>query len=749
MKGFTSVSCKASSAKKIARLISVGRIQLLTLVTVLCLSGLAYGQLQNEVWLERGNLWEDLQNDGWIGNLGSWDYLTPAPLGLFPGFPGYNQPVGNEEDAVDTYENCNFHNFRSGIWITVPGMEEPGLPPAYTPTSVPYEVYLSGLQDQTYGVASVRAPIILTENHVDTATYNPALPEEMSTATWNTDVGITVTCRSYDWSFPGYRDFIIYDYVFKNTDSIVSNQTQQVVSNFPSQTLKGVVFTLTSGISVSTKSQINFHSELTAVQAGGFGWQPGSYHDYYHHTDDNTLFFSTNYNGGAAPLYWWDPFPLKPNSAWTQKFGNELESPAAFGWLCLYASPTGGTPRTVMAPDFWRIDSHKGGTFQGKDFDLEFFRLSSGVPKQEFYQVATTPDTQAALGNKGNRLNFYTLSYGPYNLAPGDSVRIIQAEIAGVMDYHEVTSGDSSHWFPDSTIAAIERNATNARDAIKWGMGATVDGIPIAANVPAPPPGPHVNAVNGSRGTQKAIIDVTWDRLAENSTIKDGAGNSWFSGAADVDGYRVYRSTDFQYVSDTQPSTFRGAAWNLIADIPKADFGNYWNPSLNEYEYPDSSVQFGVKYGYYVAAYWKKPAPWTSVNGTVVTNLPQLQNGDYNYVAPASAAAGPVTSFDIYVVPNPYVYNSPLRSFGINDPFKIEFRNLPAKCVIRIYTIGGDLIRTIIHGPDSQGNEYGTEDWDQKSDSGLLVAPGLYIYNVQSTTPGLDKSFTGKLMIIR
>lgn len=721
----------------------------LTLVVILGLSNLAYGQLTQEVWLERGKLWEDVFNDGWIGNLGSWDFLTPAPLGMFPGFPGYNQPVGNEEDAVDTYENCNFHNFRSGLWICVPDMEEPGLPPSYTPTHVTYEDYLSGLQDNTYGVASVRPPIVLTENPVDTATYNPDLPEEMSTATWNTDVGITVTRRTYDWSFPGYRDFIIYDCTFKNTGDIVSNATQEVVPNFPSQTLKGVVISLSSGISVSTKSQINFHSELTAIQAGGFGWQPGSYHDYYHHTDDNTLFFSTNYNGGAAPLYWWDPFPLKPNDAWKQKFGNELESPAAFGWLCLYASPTGSTPRKVMTPDFWRIDSHKGGTFQGKDLDLEFFRLSSGVSKKTFYEFATTPDTQAALGNKGNRLNFYTMSYGPYTLAPGDSVRIIWAEIAGVMDYHEVIDGDPNHWFPDSTIAAIERNAANARNAISWGLGSTADGIPLAANVPSPPPGPHVNAVNASVGTQRAAIAITWDKLAENTSIKDGAGHSWFNGADDIDGYKVYRSTDFQYVSDTQPSTFRGAAWNLIADIPKSQFSQYWNSSLNLYEYRDTTVQFGAKYGYYVAAYWNHPSPWTSANGTVVDNLPELQNGDYNYVAPASPAAGPVTSFDIYVVPNPYVYGSPTRSFGINSPFQIQFRNLPAKCIIRIYTVMGDLIRTLVHGPDAQGNEYGTEDWDQKSDSGLLVAPGLYVYNVQSTTPGLNKSFTGKLMIIR
>jgi len=42
---------------------------------------------------------------------------------------------------------------------------------------------------------------------------------------------LTVTRRSYTWSYPAFRDLIIYDYVFKNTGLIVSTQTQQVVTN--------------------------------------------------------------------------------------------------------------------------------------------------------------------------------------------------------------------------------------------------------------------------------------------------------------------------------------------------------------------------------------------------------------------------------------------------------------------------------------------------------------------------------------
>ena len=85
---------------------------------VLVCSDQGAAQVNSEMYHQRGRLWEVVMNDGWIGSLGAWDYGTPAPLGMFPGFAGYNHPVGDENFAVrQGYENCNFHNFRSGCWI--------------------------------------------------------------------------------------------------------------------------------------------------------------------------------------------------------------------------------------------------------------------------------------------------------------------------------------------------------------------------------------------------------------------------------------------------------------------------------------------------------------------------------------------------------------------------------------------------------------------------------------------------------
>jgi len=737
--------------KKPASILCVGFVLLLMMI-----SGAGIAQTNTEMQHERGRLWEDMQNDGWIGSLGAWDYLTPFPLGLFPGFPGYNHPVGDEDLALrQGYENCNFHNFRSGVLIVAKDLLTPGVAPTNTPLQTDYEFYASGLQGDARVIESNRAPMVKSINYAENTGFDSRLPEEMITATWNTNVGVTVTRRSYVWSYPGYRDFIIYDYTFKNSGIMVSSLTSLVVPGFPQQSLKTLYFAFHSGVSVSTKSQINFHDLLEAIQAGGFGWGGGKkgypFHDYYHIDDGSTLVYSTNYNGGYEPLPTsLDPFPLKPISEIRSRFGEELESPAAFGWLALYASPLvgGGAERVTPKPDVLRVDDHKRGTLLGQPLNLENF-VFPGFKPRNFYLFVTSPDTQAALGNPGNRMNFYTLSYGPYSLALGDSVRFIVAEIAGVMDYNEVNAGDPNHQFPDSTIAAIRRNAQLARNAVAWGRGGTVNGLPIAAQVPPPPPPPLCDALNASLGLDTPAVAVTWGKIAETSTFTDGAGNAWFDGTTDVDGYRVYRSQDFQYSGEGVEPAFRGAAWTMIADIPRSEFAVYFNTAENKYQFLDKTAKFGQRYGYYVSAYRTSPKAWTSANGTSVTGLPELASGDVNRSLPVTPAPGPVNSLKVFAAPNPYVYGDPLRTFGSSNPWAIEFRNLPETATIRIYTLAGDLVRTLEHKPDSRGNVYGSEQWDQKTNSGLLVAPGVYIYHVQPHVAGISGTFTGKIMIIR
>ncbi|MHB8579243.1 MAG: hypothetical protein ACYDA4_05205 [Ignavibacteriaceae bacterium] len=700
----------------------------------------------------RGKLWETLYNWGFIGDPGAWDYLETTGIGFYPGFSGFNYP--HDEQAANGYiTDANFHNFRSGPWIIVKGANTP-VPPAYTPQAKDFLIYESAIPTPLNpdGVLSSIEPFTHTLNFIGTPNFNSLLPEEMNSVTYQTATGITVTQHSYSWSYPGYSDFIIYDYTFKNTGDVAIPSVNKIVHY--DQTLNEVWLNFWAQLHVSTKGFLNFHYNSdflsSAAPAGGFGWHPGSgYNNYYSIENQNTpgegmLYYSWNYNGGREPVPW-DKYGLKSN--WQQLLTlqpgwlPELQDPAAFGFVDLYISPQPqgsiNTDPFQADPTHFSVYSDEADKFDGKTVDFETFGENT-FSLQELYNMAKTDYMTA---NNGRDYTGYLSAFGPYKLAPGDSVRLIIAEVAGELDLKQVVMGDPNHWFPDSTFAAIRRNTIAARNAVKWGIGATVNGIPLAASVPPPPPAPNCNAANASKGSDSAIIAIQWDKLSETTKITDGSGKVFFDGSTDVSGYRIFRGTD------------KRGVWYQIADIPRSQFTNYWNSGKNEYQFLDRDLQFGFEYYYYVQAYNSQPRPWTSANGTLVNNLPELASGDYNHTVLTGASPGPVDvskKWDVFVAPNPYVEGDPNRSFGGATPQKIEFRNLPQNCIIKIFTLSGDLIKTLIHQPDQLGNLSGSEAWDQRSDSGLLVAPGLYIYVVQSQTVGSEGSkFVGKLMIIR
>jgi len=85
----------------------------------------------------------------------------------------------------------------------------------------------------------------------------------------------------------------------------------------------------------------------------------------------------------------------------------------------------------------------------------------------------------------------------------------------------------------------------------------------------------------------------------------------------------------------------------------------------------------------------------------------------------------------IYVVPNPYVaYNiaeNPGRTTEKRGDRVLQFRNLPPKCTIRIYTLTGELVQTI-----RKDDLTSIASWDLLSNEGQRIAYGVYIYHVDS-----------------
>lgn len=100
----------------------------------------------------------------------------------------------------------------------------------------------------------------------------------------------------------------------------------------------------------------------------------------------------------------------------------------------------------------------------------------------------------------------------------------------------------------------------------------------------------------------------------------------------------------------------------------------------------------------------------------------------------------------ISVVPNPYTGAAswePLSNEVGRGERRISFIHLPNKCTVRIYTINGKLVDTIIH--DSAFDD-GQEFWNLTSRDGMDVAFGIYVYHVDA--PGIGEKI-GRFAIVK
>lgn len=144
-----------------------------------------------------------------------------------------------------------------------------------------------------------------------------------------------------------------------------------------------------------------------------------------------------------------------------------------------------------------------------------------------------------------------------------------------------------------------------------------------------------------------------------------------------------------------------------------------------------------------------KPVPPKSGDVYVFKTFKPFATGDEYTITekPAKFESGIASSSldKIYAVPNPYVAYSltenPGRTSEKRGDRDLQFRNLPSKCTIRLFTLTGELVQTIY-------KDYMTSyaSWDLLSNEGQRVAYGIYIYHVDA--PGVGEKI-GRIAVIK
>lgn len=334
------------------------------------------------------------------------------------------------------------------------------------------------------------------------------------------------------------------------------------------------------------------------------------------------------------------------------------------------------------------------------------------------------PNIDADVGGGGYS---QAIAFGPYTMAPGDSVRIVLAECVAGLDratahkvgqnwYKAQIDGESvsvdmpdpddpNHPLITKTItkdggANDYKNAWvyTGKDSLlktfRNAMNLWNNGLDLGDQQPPDPPSTFMVESQGNR------IFLSWTNNAESHER--------------FEGYKIYRALG--EIDST---------YHEIADLSIS------NDSLAN-EYSDYTAFRGQSYYYYIVSYDNG----TTNNGVPLHSSPfwtRTNKGAYLLKPPSD------TMEDIRVVPNPYnIRNRSMQYVGESN--KIMFLNLPAACKIRIFTERGDLIYTMDH----EGS--GDARWDLITSSRQIVVSGVYIVHFEVMDDIHDVT-TGELLI--
>ncbi len=206
------------------------------------------------------------------------------------------------------------------------------------------------------------------------------------------------------------------------------------------------------------------------------------------------------------------------------------------------------------------------------------------------------------------------------------------------------------------------------------------------------------------------------------------------SSKSPFEGYRVYKSTKS-----------KNGPWTLLAEYATTGDAYGQNPGL-QYMFTDEGLLNNLEYYYSVTSFSKPDKNFPSQESSIQTNACEVAPGP---VPPKRVG-------EVAVVPNPYrgdiaynSYNPPWekpqgsRSRWMEQDRRIQFINLPAVCEIKIYTLAGDPVNTILHNDP----EKGYEDWNLTSSVGQAISSGIYLFTVKDAKT--NDVQVGKFVVIK
>jgi hypothetical protein len=394
--------------------------------------------------------------------------------------------------------------------------------------------------------------------------------------------------------------------------------------------------------------------------------------------------------------------------------------------------------------------------------DPVFFAPADDIARYQKLSGGLLPNDIATLRLQGKNA-LVLLSTGPFtSIKPGDSVNfvvgLICAKKSGTspasMDLFEQESNliMGANW-AQKAYNGEDRNNNGLQDPDEiWTNG----GKPRRYFLPAPPNPPRVKIIPDN---QKVIL--YWDKIAEESVDP-------ISNKKDFEGYRIYGTNPGHDLSEAEDVL---GSLILLGEFDRSDDDVSYNTGFGKIKmnqpqkFPGDTVSYwykfevpnclnGWQYIYTVTAF---------DSGDPTINLESLESSkiqNLTRVVPGTLPLATSTQ-KVSVYPNPYYANAYWDGRTERDR-KLYFNNLPANCIVRVYTLSGDLVDEFEHHSNYSGNDInwfhkysdgsqimtgGEHAWDLISKNDQAIATGLYLFTVKNLQN--NEIVQGKFLIIK
>ncbi|MBN2572044.1 MAG: hypothetical protein JXA68_07950 [Ignavibacteriales bacterium] len=523
---------------------------------------------------------------------------------------------------------------------------------------------------------------------------------------------IRVTRLAHQWSGSKLdENYIIYEYIFKNIADEIHKKIQDNPTLYPPRYVADTLIDFYALVNYGMHSNNRSWTVLFPNES------PGARNLQFDY--DNKCIFCNANNSIITGLSRREDFGLAPSmgplvtnpTTGLQEPSGEYLAPAFVGIKLLYASRNKNSQESYIKQYGWVAGSNSadwGGPMANVgDIDSKYEVLKDITKVPKF--IASKRDT-VYMGK--NRI-WTWMSLGPWDLLPGDSIKIVLVEAVDGIDYGIAIQPNVLPYSDLSVIRKISKDnfeATLKRAELTYKNN---------FNHPDPPGAPEFT-IDYFRESQFVANVLEWGTETEQIQDPDDLTN-------DLVGYVIYRS---EYLPI--------GPWTPIDTVLKGDL-DYLEGAT--YIFVDSTVDVGKSYYYALTAYDAGKASWVGSFQTI-TNVPPMESSIFanRLEIPFVATLPPRDNLsEVLVVPNPFILGEGRSMPGQGDV--IQFVNIPNPCTIRIYTVRGDLVKTIEVGSDDGG----IVSWDQVTDYGQFIESGIYLFHVDSK---LGEKL-GKFAIIR